>query len=107
ALRHVDKVDLIGWSMGGPRAGGYAAQHPDKISKMVLLAPAYGGGGRGAAPSSSDGAPARGNSAGGAAGSPAGGGAGGRGAGARACGALRQEEAAVAPRGPRRWFSRR
>jgi len=42
ALRHVDKVTLIGWSQGGPRAGGYAAQHPDKVQKLVLLAPAYG-----------------------------------------------------------------
>jgi pimeloyl-ACP methyl ester carboxylesterase len=40
-LRHVDKVSLIAWSLGGPRAGGYAGQHPDKISKLVLLAPAY------------------------------------------------------------------
>ena len=42
ALRHVDKVSLIGWSQGGPRAGGYAAQHPEKVLKLVLLAPAYG-----------------------------------------------------------------
>jgi pimeloyl-ACP methyl ester carboxylesterase len=41
ALRHVERVSLIGWSMGGPRAGGYAAQHPDKVQKLVLLAPAY------------------------------------------------------------------
>jgi pimeloyl-ACP methyl ester carboxylesterase len=34
-------VSLIAWSLGGPRAGGYAGQHPDKISKLVLLAPAY------------------------------------------------------------------
>jgi pimeloyl-ACP methyl ester carboxylesterase len=40
-LRRVDRVSLIGWSLGGPRSGGYAAQHPDKISKLVLLAPAY------------------------------------------------------------------
>jgi pimeloyl-ACP methyl ester carboxylesterase len=42
ASTHVDKVTLIGWSQGGPRAGGYAAQHPDKVQKLVLLAPAYG-----------------------------------------------------------------
>src|SRR5438034_9204553 len=41
ALRHVDKVSLVAWSLGGPRAGGYAAQHPEKISRLVLLAPAY------------------------------------------------------------------
>ena len=40
-LRHVEKVDLIGWSLGGPRAGGYAAQHPEKVRRLVLLAPAY------------------------------------------------------------------
>jgi len=55
-LRHVDKISLIGWSQGGPRSGGYAAQHQDKISKLVLLAPAYGGGGaaRGANPAPPD-----------------------------------------------------
>ncbi len=41
ALRHVDRVSLLAWSLGGPRAGGYAAQHPEKIRQMVLLAPAY------------------------------------------------------------------
>jgi pimeloyl-ACP methyl ester carboxylesterase len=41
ALRHVDRVSLVAWSRGGPRAGGYAAQHPDKIRRLVLLAPAY------------------------------------------------------------------
>ena len=41
ALRGVDRVALFGWSLGGPRAGGYAARHPDKVSKLVLLAPAY------------------------------------------------------------------
>jgi pimeloyl-ACP methyl ester carboxylesterase len=40
-LRHVDKVSLIAWSMGGPRSGGYAALHPEKVNKLVLLAPAY------------------------------------------------------------------
>ena len=44
ALRHVDKVSLIGWSQGGPRALGWAAQHPDKVLKLVVLAPAYGRG---------------------------------------------------------------
>jgi pimeloyl-ACP methyl ester carboxylesterase len=41
-LRNVQKVSLIAWSLGGPRAGGYAAQHPEKVNKLVLLAPAYG-----------------------------------------------------------------
>jgi len=41
ALRHVDKLNLIAWSLGGPRAGGYAAENPGKVQKLVLLAPAY------------------------------------------------------------------
>ena len=40
-LRRVDRVSLIAWSLGGPRSGGYAAQHPEKVQKLVLLAPAY------------------------------------------------------------------
>jgi len=40
-LRHVDKVNLVGWSQGGPRAGGWAAQHPGQVARLVLLAPAY------------------------------------------------------------------
>lgn len=50
ALRRVDKVHLIGWSLGGPRAGGYAAANPDKVSRLVLLAPAYRRGASGNAP---------------------------------------------------------
>jgi len=42
SLRHVERVDMIAWSLGGPRAGGYAAAHPEKVRKLVLLAPAYG-----------------------------------------------------------------
>ena len=41
ALRGVKTVSLVAWSRGGPRAGGYAAQHPDKVHRMVLLAPGY------------------------------------------------------------------
>ena len=41
ALRRVDRLSLVGWSLGGPRAGGYAAQHPEKVQRLVLLAPAY------------------------------------------------------------------
>jgi pimeloyl-ACP methyl ester carboxylesterase len=40
-LRRVERVSLIAWSLGGPRAGGYAAAHPEKVSKLVVLAPAY------------------------------------------------------------------
>ena len=41
ALRHVDRVSLVAWSLGGPRAGGYAAQNPEKVQRLVLLAPGY------------------------------------------------------------------
>jgi pimeloyl-ACP methyl ester carboxylesterase len=41
ALRHVDRVNMVAWSLGGPRAGGYAAQHPDQVQRLVLLAPGY------------------------------------------------------------------
>jgi pimeloyl-ACP methyl ester carboxylesterase len=46
ALRRVDRVSLVAWSLGGPRAGGYAAIHPEKVQRIVLLAPAYGRMGR-------------------------------------------------------------
>src|ERR1019366_4582896 len=41
ALRHVEKVNLGAWSLGGPRAAGWAGLHQDKVRRMVLLAPAY------------------------------------------------------------------
>jgi len=41
SLRHVEKVNLAGWSQGGPRAGGFTAQHPELVQRLVLLAPAY------------------------------------------------------------------
>ena len=40
-LRHVERVSLLAWSLGGPRAAGYASHHPEKVLKLVLLAPAY------------------------------------------------------------------
>jgi pimeloyl-ACP methyl ester carboxylesterase len=40
ALRGAEKLSLVGWSTGTPRAGGYAALHPEKVDRMVLLAPA-------------------------------------------------------------------
>lgn len=43
-LRDVDKVHMVAWSLGGPRSAGYAANHPEKVDKLVLLAPAYGRG---------------------------------------------------------------
>jgi len=50
ALRHVDRLNMIGWSLGGPRAGGYTAQHPEKVRRLVLLAPAFNRNGAAAAP---------------------------------------------------------
>ncbi|HEX4027148.1 MAG TPA: alpha/beta fold hydrolase [Rhizomicrobium sp.] len=40
-LRHVKKLNLVGWSQGGPRAGGWTANHPGQVAKLILLAPAY------------------------------------------------------------------
>jgi pimeloyl-ACP methyl ester carboxylesterase len=57
ALRRVERVSLVAWSLGGPRAGGYAARHPEKVQRLVLLAPAYGRMGREEAPAT---APAEG-----------------------------------------------
>jgi pimeloyl-ACP methyl ester carboxylesterase len=42
ALRGVERVSLVAWSLGGPRAGGWASQHPGQVNRLVLLAPAYG-----------------------------------------------------------------
>jgi len=39
--RGVERVHLVAWSLGGPRAAGYTALHPDKVDRLVLLAPAY------------------------------------------------------------------
>jgi pimeloyl-ACP methyl ester carboxylesterase len=41
ALRHVSQLSLVSWSLGGARAAGYAAQHPDKVERLLLLAPGY------------------------------------------------------------------
>jgi pimeloyl-ACP methyl ester carboxylesterase len=41
ALRRVERVSLVGWSLGGPRTGGFTSQHPERVQKLVLLAPAY------------------------------------------------------------------
>jgi pimeloyl-ACP methyl ester carboxylesterase len=40
-LRRVPRVSLVAWSLGGPRSGGYAARYPDKVGRIVWLAPAY------------------------------------------------------------------
>lgn len=39
ALRHVEKVSLVAWSLGGARAGGFTILHPEKVSRLVMLAP--------------------------------------------------------------------
>ena len=36
-----DRVVLLGWSMGGARAAGYAAQNPGKVERLILIAPRY------------------------------------------------------------------
>jgi pimeloyl-ACP methyl ester carboxylesterase len=38
----VDRVSIVAWSLGGPRSGGYTARFPDRVKRLVLLAPAYG-----------------------------------------------------------------
>jgi pimeloyl-ACP methyl ester carboxylesterase len=38
-LRGVARVHLLGWSTGAPRAGGYAALHPDKVGRVLLYGP--------------------------------------------------------------------
>jgi pimeloyl-ACP methyl ester carboxylesterase len=35
----VKRINIIGWSAGGPRVGGYIAQHPEKIERAMLYAP--------------------------------------------------------------------
>jgi len=35
----VGRVSIIGWSAGGPRVGGYVAQHSRKIERVILYAP--------------------------------------------------------------------
>ena len=39
-LRSVDRVSFVGWSTGTPRAGGFAAQHPELVDKFVMFGPA-------------------------------------------------------------------
>jgi len=40
-LRDVDRVSFVSWSLGGTRAAGYAALHPEKVDRLVMLAPGY------------------------------------------------------------------
>jgi pimeloyl-ACP methyl ester carboxylesterase len=52
ALRRVDRVSLVAWSLGGPRSGGYAARHPERVHRLVWLAPAYNRSSAASAPAS-------------------------------------------------------
>jgi pimeloyl-ACP methyl ester carboxylesterase len=36
---NVQRIHIVGWSAGGPRVGGYVAQHPEKIERVMLYAP--------------------------------------------------------------------
>jgi pimeloyl-ACP methyl ester carboxylesterase len=41
-LRHIrgqPRIDIVGWSAGGPRVGGYVSAHGNKINRVVLYAP--------------------------------------------------------------------
>ncbi len=40
-LRGLEKVNLLGWSRGVPRTGGYAARHPEKVERLFLYASVY------------------------------------------------------------------
>jgi pimeloyl-ACP methyl ester carboxylesterase len=40
-LRGVSKVDLLGWSAGTQRAGLFAMQHPERVRRLILYAPAW------------------------------------------------------------------
>ena len=40
-LRGVQKVAIVAWSQGGPRSAGYIARHPEKVSRLFVLAPSY------------------------------------------------------------------
>ena len=39
-LRHAQRISLVGWSTGAPRAGGFAALHPEHVDKLILFGPA-------------------------------------------------------------------
>jgi pimeloyl-ACP methyl ester carboxylesterase len=38
---HLKQLALVAWSQGGPRTGGYVTRHPEKVSRLIVLAPAY------------------------------------------------------------------
>jgi pimeloyl-ACP methyl ester carboxylesterase len=39
--RGIDRVNLLGWSLGTVAVGRYAATYPERVSKVVLYAPAW------------------------------------------------------------------
>jgi pimeloyl-ACP methyl ester carboxylesterase len=41
ALRRVDRIHMVGWSTGGRLSGQYAIAHPEKVERLVLVAPNY------------------------------------------------------------------
>src|SRR5260370_13827178 len=41
SVRHVDRVNLVGWSYGGSIVGGYAFSPPANIHPLLILRPAY------------------------------------------------------------------
>lgn len=49
--RAVDRVSIVAWSQGGPRAAGYAARKHHKVSRLFILAPSYVRDGPAGAPS--------------------------------------------------------
>ncbi|MFL6693414.1 MAG: alpha/beta hydrolase, partial [Ramlibacter sp.] len=51
-LRGAQSLDIVAWSQGGPRSVGYALRHPEKVRRLVLLAPAYTRDSAGAPPAS-------------------------------------------------------
>ena len=38
-INRARRIHIIGWSEGGPRVGGYIAQHPEKVERAMLYAP--------------------------------------------------------------------
>src|SRR5271166_3746362 len=41
ARRHLEKLDAMGWSWGTAIAGGFAAEQPMKVNRLVLYAPVW------------------------------------------------------------------
>lgn len=41
AMRGQTKLSIVAWSQGGPRSFAYTMAHPEKVERLVVLAPAY------------------------------------------------------------------